>query len=246
MGENEQSKMIIFLHGNDFHKKQKKIVATILALQKKRPKTQFFLVNEESFNKRTLEDLIFGSGLFDEKHIVVLNNTFRNKEAEEYLMENLEELVNSSHVFLFSEDGVKKDILEKISAKAYLTEDISTHKINRTEFNLFSLTDAFGRRDKYLVWKLFNESLLSGKSPENIFNILFWSIKSMRSASISSSFKDAGMKPFPYNKSKKHSQNYKPDELEEISLRLLISLQKDRRGQKALRFSIENLILEKI
>lgn len=236
--------MIIFLYGNAFNKRYKKQKDIIKALKKKRPESEVFFMNEENFELGRMEELLYGSGLFDEKHIIVLTSLFKEKDSQKYILNNLKKISESSHVFVLVEDDVLPGQLKKLSEYTYMVEGVSSQKKTEKDFNFFSFTDAIGKRDKVVAWSLLSEGLVYGKDVEGFYNLFFWMIKGMRAAQVSSSAKEAGMKPFPYNKAKNYSKNYTPQELEKLSLKLIEASQKERKGINPLRFSIEKLILE--
>ncbi len=236
--------MIIFLYGNAFNKLHKKQKDIINSLKKKRPGSEVFFVNEETFDKGKMEELLYGRGLFDEKYITVLKNLLKNDDSQKYILSNLKNLKESPHVFILVEESVTKALLKKISEYSYIVEDISLKKTIEKDFNIFSFTDAVGERDKLKAWIILNEGLMYGKDIENFYNLFFWLIKGIKAAQIFSSFTDAGMKPYPYNKARLYSKNYTPQELEKISLELLNAPQKERKGITSLRSSVERLILD--
>ncbi len=236
--------MIIFLHGNAFDKRQKKFERIISSLRKKRPTSELFSLNEENFSEGQMEELLFGSGLFDEKHIVILNNITRIKDTGGRIFGKLDKMAESVHVFIILEDEPTPDIYKKISERAHMTEGFERIEKREREPNVFSFTDAIGERDRRKAWTLFNLNIFHGRDPEEFHGLALWMIKNMRAAKVSMSPKDAGMKPYPYKKAKVYSENYSSGELEELSMDLIEALRKDRRGETPLRSSLERILLE--
>lgn len=236
--------MILFLYGNDFQRRQKKLKKTTLTLKEKRPDSEIFYINESNFKVNWLEELIYSKGLFDEKHIVVLSNVFQNKDAETFITKNLKKISESSHVFILTEESLEKNSFKKISKQSYLTEEFHLNKKETEEdFNIFSFTDAVGRRDSWNAWKLLNIGLFKNKDTESFYNLTLWMIKGMYAAKKFDSAKDANMKPFPFNKAKIYSKNYSEQELERLSFQLIKASLKNRKGETPLLYSLEKIII---
>lgn len=88
-------------------------------------------------------------------------------------------------------------------------------------FNTFSLAEALAKRDKKNLWVLLQEANMAGARPEEIVGILWWQLKAMRLAAITSSATEAGMKDYPYNKAKAALKKYSTEELSVLSTALL-------------------------
>ncbi len=111
------------------------------------------------------------------------------------------------------------------------------------EFNIFALTDALGARDKKRAWVLYQQALAAGLSAEEIFFKIVWQVKSMLVALKTKSVGETDMKPFPYTKAKSFLKNFKPDELETLSLNLVVGYQKARRGEGEVETLTEKILL---
>jgi len=112
-----------------------------------------------------------------------------------------------------------------------------------SDFNLFSLTDALGARDKKRAWILYEQALLSGIPAEKVFFQLVWQVRSMLLASKTKSALEADMKPFPYSKAKGFLKNFKDGELEVLSEKLVTGHVLARRGEGEIETLIEKIIL---
>jgi hypothetical protein len=121
-------------------------------------------------------------------------------------------------------------------------EEISVAK-GRSEFNIFSLTDAIGARDKRQAWILYQKALASGLSAEEIFWRVAWIVKSMLLASKTKNYSETDMKEFPYRKAKGYASNFSPAELENLSEGIVVGYHKARRGIGEIETLIEKLIL---
>ena len=85
---------------------------------------------------------------------------------------------------------------------------------------------------------------MNGASPEEIQGILFWMLKSMALATKSKTAKEAGLKPFVFNKARTFAGNYTLLELE-TRIRTLSTLpQHARRENTPLEVRLERFILK--
>ena len=112
------------------------------------------------------------------------------------------------------------------------------------EFNIFTLTDALGARNKKEAWTLYQKALAAGVSADEIFFKIFWQVKSMLLASKTKSVSETDMKPFTYNKSKSFTNNFKQEELEKLSEDLVTGFILARRGEGEIETLLEKILLK--
>ena len=124
-------------------------------------------------------------------------------------------------------------------------EDIEKMPLDKkgNEFNIFSLTDAVGARNKKEAWVLYQKALLAGVSAEEIFFKLFWQVKSMLIVSKVKGVGETDMKPFTYNKAKSFLKNFTQNELEKLSEDLVTGYILARRGGGEIETLIEKILL---
>src|SRR5690606_36911869 len=65
----------------------------------------------------------------------------------------------------------------------------------RPDFNIFTITDAVGARDKRRAWVLYMQALAAGFSAEEVFFKIVWQVKSMLIARKTASVVETDMKP---------------------------------------------------
>ena len=111
------------------------------------------------------------------------------------------------------------------------------------EFNIFSLTDAIGARDRRGAWIIYQRALSQGVAPEEIFWKIVWQVKSLLLASKTESAEEAGMKTYPYSKAKGYLKNFEVGELLSLSEGLVLGYHDVRRGQGDMETCIEKTIL---
>lgn len=116
-------------------------------------------------------------------------------------------------------------------------------KAERSDFNIFSFTDALGARDKKQAWILYHKALTSGLSAEELFYKAVWIVKTMMLAGKSRSAEEAGLNPFVYKKAQSFLKKFKKGEVEKLSEDLVIGYHEARRGKGDLETALEKIIL---
>lgn len=236
--------MIYFIFGDNRTKVQNTAHGVVAVLQKKRPDALTFRITGDEWNKDSFAGIAGGQGLFESKYIVVLDSVFENEEAAEYLESELADLKTADHAFVFVEYSPKvatKKILDKFSEKSWDVAD--DKKVKKESFNVFSLTDALGERNRRKLWVLYQKALMSRSEPEEIHGILFWQIKSLLLVAQSKSADEAGLKPFVWSKSKKFLNNYSIAELKKMSGEMVDLYHCSRLESGSLEDEVERFVL---
>lgn len=236
--------MLYVLYGSDIEKGKDKLHGLVESLQKKKPDASIFRIDDEHFDTSQLSELIEGQGLFENKYIVVFDSVFANAEAQEAVLKNLASIADSQNIFIILEGKLDKKTISRLEKKAEKVQvfegEVSKKK---EEFNIFSLTDALGRRDRKVLWVLYRKAKQRGIPDEEIHGILFWQVKSMLLSSGAKNSDDAGLNPFVYRKSLQFLKNYTDEEVKKLSS-TLVSLSHDaRRGLHEFDIALERFIL---
>lgn len=242
--------MIIFVYGSDVDVVRKKAIQHVEGLRAKRPDAGFFTMNDETFNEVQFEELIFGQGLFDKKFVVHLNRALQNSDAREFVVKHLDELAESENAFVISENTLTKPTcnkIEKVAYKTYVYDQKNAPKKNEG-FNIFTLGDALGRRDRKGLWVLYSSAIRMGVEPAQIHGVLSSNVRTMalaaRAESEGVSLEGSGVHPFALTKAKGALKNYSSDELEHISRRLVRMYHDSRAGGEDLKIALERFVLE--
>ena len=262
--------MIYLLHGEDTEKARTKAHELVDSLRAKKPDASFFKIEAAQFSAEKLDELINSQGLFESKYIVLLDRVFENKEAKEQLIGSRKELAESPHIFILLEGKVDKAALtklEKVAAKAQVFEvggaggssggfgggaggkgrqfavGETGGQFSISEFNIFSLGDAFGRRDKKELWFLFSKAALRNIPAEEIPGILFWAWKSMALAAASKDAAEAGINPYVFQKSSGFAKNFSANELATMGARLVRMSHDAHRGKTDFDIELERFVL---
>jgi DNA polymerase III delta subunit len=225
--------MIYLLYGTDTDKARGKLNDLVGSLLKKKPDASHLKITDESFDPAQLEELIGSMGLFSSKAIIEVVNAFRNKDAKEIVLKKLKEIKESENIFVFLEGELDKATLAKFEKNSEKIQEFQSHSAEAprdTKFNIFSLTEAFGKRDKKQLWVLYTKAKMKDVADEEIHGILFWQLKAILQASAAKSAGEAGLNPFVYQKSLGFSKNFKPEELRATSSKLVSLYHDARRG----------------
>ncbi len=242
--------MIIFVYGTDIDKVREVSRKHLDTLIGKRPDAGFFKMDDETFNEAKFEELIFSQGLFDKKFIVHLDRALSNKDAREFITKHLKELAESENAFVITESKLAKPTFEKIKKVAFKTEVFEaphTAMVDKPEFNIFSLADALGRKDKKQMWVLLYKALRSGTTPEQIHGTLFAQVKNMafikRAEKDKEKTSELGLHPFVVKKATGFTKNFSQEELEKLSRKLVTIYHDARRGGDELPVALEKFVL---
>lgn len=247
--------MLYFLHGNDTENIQKKTNSLVSSLLKKKPNASFFKINTDNFKESDFEELLFGQALFEQKYIVQVNFVFEDLEIQKYLLGKLKEISSSDNVFIFQEKKITKAILNKIEKHANKLQEFSktenkgrlfaTEKgdFNLSDFNIFDVTTALGKRDKRNLWVLYQKTKYRNIPTEEVSGLLFWQIKAMLQTSKAKNYQETDLKPFVFGKAKIYLKNYSEKELRKMGSDLISIYHQARRSGTPFELALERFIL---
>jgi len=229
--------MIYFLHGTDKDKARSKAHELYESLLKKKPDASFFKIEAEKWSETEFDEKIESQGLFENKFIVYLDNVFQNKVAKEYILKKIAEVAESQNVFIFLEGKVDKASLTKIEKKGGKLQVFEEtggkgrkfgmgeqRPLNLKDFNIFSLTDVFARRDKKSLWVLFVKAKTFDIPAEEIHGVLFWKLKQMQLNPMS-------------------ARNFTLPEMKSLSMKMVTIYHEAHRGMYELDSALEQMIL---
>ncbi len=233
--------MIYFLHGNIAKDKARELVAS---LQKKKPDASAVTLALENWNTTRFEEATHGQGLFEPKSIALFTDLLQQEPSRQAVLERLAQLQESENIFVFVEAKVDKKTLTRIEKYAEKVQESDTDvPVVKKDFNIFSLTDAFGRRDRRSLWVLYQKALSHNAAAEEVHGILFWQLKSMLVAAESSSAKESGLAPFVFMKARGFLRNFTTDELKDLSRKLVRLYSNARHGLVEFEIGLEQFIL---
>jgi len=246
--------MIYFYYGTDTESARKKAKITVDSLLSKKPDATLIKIGDEDLTLDKILELSGGQALFSSKYIVFFYRTLDNKENKELILKNLKELADSDNIFIFAEGKMDKVSLTKIEKHAEKVQSFEkdAKTLNKKEklaligekIDFFEFADALGRRDKRGLWVLYQDALFEQVPAEEVHGIFFWQVKSMLLAKKCKTPSEANMKPFPFEKSRGYSRNYKDGELEDMSSKLVTMYHEAHRGNIDFFVALEKFILE--
>jgi len=237
--------MIYFIYGNNFLKSRDKLREILDSFIKKNPESSYLKIDKENWSENYLEEMLQVQGLFQNKYVVVLDLLFENKDIAEMILERMDDLKESSNIFIIIENEPTKEIVKKISKFSEKTQEFSLKEIKGKpkEFNIFLLTDTLGTKDKKNLWILYEKAKRSGVDPEEIHRILFWQVRALSSVVSSKNAEEAGLNPFVFKKSLGFSKNFSKKEILKLSSELVRIYHDARKGIMDLDIALERFIL---
>ncbi len=241
--------MLYFIYGNNTIVAKKKQQEVLTTLRAKRPNSSFVVLDNENFTEAKLDELIQGGGLFDEKHIIALNNLFSDKIWSEVVRTRIAEMTESQSAFVCREENVDAKALKEIEKRAYKVLHFGKKEEGRWRDEsvvLFAIGDAVGEGKGEKAWALYQKALRKDFSTEEIHGAIFWQIKSIAIAKRARSASESGLSPFVFQKSSRYAKNFEDTELKD-ALHALVSLYHDSRSEdgERLETGLEKFLLEK-
>ncbi len=240
-------KMIYLFHGTDGGKAREEARIFTDTLSEKFGGIRVERIYPDELTIDKLNELVLSRGLFEKPRIIVLDGTLEDETAATMVLKEAEKMASSPDTLVLLEESVDKEKLQILKDKA---EKIFSFDSNggegiKKEFNVWSITDAFGRRDRKEVWIYYQKAVLAGVSPEDIHGLLVWQAKNILMAKKwgSEGAQKFGIKPFVWNKAKSFSINFKNEEIIGLSSRLNDIYHNQRSGAGALGEELEKLIL---
>jgi DNA polymerase III delta subunit len=234
--------MLYFLYG-DVSKAAQKARSMVDALLLKQPDAARFKIDSQNWSEGDIEGLLHGQGLFSQRYIIEFRHLSETSDTAESVISFLPEISESENIFIWVDRDISAKHLKEIEKHATKVQEFKSEpKIAKPEFNLFSLGDALIERNKQKLWVLFQDAL-SFFPAEEIHGTLFWQMKSIALTTRVDNPEDAGMKAFPFNKSKSALKKYSKKEITEMLENLLKVSHEARRGKHDFGVALERWIL---
>jgi hypothetical protein len=233
--------MLYFIHGdpNKIFEKAQKMADSLL---NKKPDASLFKINQDNFSEDKIDELLGGQGLFVNKYIVSMSRLLEKAEIADFVLDNIEKFKESDNIFIWTEEKITKPQLKKIEKNSEKVQDFEPPQKPENKIDVFSITDLFAKKDKKNLWIKYVE-LIKEVPPEEIYGILWWQTKSLLLASKTNSAKEAGMKDYPYKKSKGYLKNFKEGEIEEVAFNLVKLYHQSRVRGEDIALNLEKFLL---
>ncbi len=193
-------------------------------------------IEAHEFEVGRITELASTESLFGEQLVYVLESPSNDEVFLKEVLDAGSLIKASSTVVIVVEGKILAPLKKKYEkyAEVFFNQDAKNES-----FNAFLLTDALAKKDKRLLWVLLQEAWAAGKSDEELIGILWWQLKALRLASITSSASEAGMKDYPYKKAKSALAHFPITELETLSHSLLTLYHDGHSGKVSLREGLE-------
>ncbi len=236
--------MIYLIYGNDKQKVIAKSGELVAALREKKPDAVFTRLNAEQFTAEAVRELCAGRGLFEAKQIIHLAWVGERKEQKEVLIDAADDMAKSEHIFIVSEGALDAKSKKALEAKAEKVQVYSSEKEKSAEFPIFSLADAFARKDKKSMWVLYTKAKRAGVEDEQMHGILLWQLKALVLAKKTKTAQEAGLNPYVFSKATSAAQKWTDEELQNSYFRAVSMYHTARRGQFSFESGLERYLLE--
>jgi DNA polymerase III delta subunit len=236
--------MIYLIYGNDKQKVIAKSGDLVMALREKKPDAVFTRLNAEQFSAELVRELCAARGLFEAKQIVHLAWVGERKEQKEILLDTAGDMAKSEHIFIISEGVLDAKSKKALEAKAEKVQVYSSEKEKTAEFPIFSLADAFSRKDKKSMWVLYTKAKRAGVEDEQMHGIVLWQIKALILAKKTKTPQEAGLNPYVFSKASAAAKQWTDDELQNTYFRAVSMYHNARRGLFSFEHGFERYLLE--
>ncbi len=237
--------MIYLIYGND----RAKGLRRFQELRKKLSEggVNVVTVPEGGVSGETLDESASARGLFGETTLFILDSILEKKVEQEIVTSHTEELAHSLNYFLIFEPTFAKEFTTEVVLRTKESFEYVLAKVDtRPAFNIFSLGDALGNRNKKDLWVLYQQAVFSGLESEEICGTLLWSVKNMALMKSVRSGDDAGLNPFVAKKSRGFAMKYTTEEIAKLSSALVRAYHEAHRGGEPMSISLERFILGNI
>jgi DNA polymerase III delta subunit len=234
--------MLYVYHGTNTTKIANQATTLVASLKKRRPDAEVFSFEGETLRGADLEALVAAQGLFVQRSIVVIRESFAVEASREVVLPQLERLAASENIFIVVEGKLAAAHKRSLEKHAEKVEEHTT-ATKEQAFNVFALAGHLGERSRQKLWIGYQEALRAGIEPESIYGTLMWTLRGMLAASRTESAAEAGMKDYPYRSAKGNARNYTPEELTTLSRNLLRVYHEARRGAFEFRVGLERWLL---
>ena len=153
--------MIIFLYGPDTYRSRQKLTDIIdyyKRIHKSGLNLKYF--DGKDLNFQAISDELQSASIFKERKLIVLENSFLNKDFKKEFLENCEKFINSKEIILFYEDGQisENDSLSKFLRKHAKSQEfqlLGGQKLKswvKKEFEKYRCQITDGALEKLIEW----------------------------------------------------------------------------------------------
>jgi DNA polymerase III delta subunit len=231
--------MLYVFHGTDTHLVRTKAFARAHECASREHK-EITRVYGDACDTSYLLSLAEGVSLFGGNEVILIDTPRKDEEDGEALRSSLVAFAESPNHIIIIEG--KLTAAEKKMYTAHAAECVACEGSEKTQsYNVFQFTDALLERDKKKAWMQLVAS--DGVPHEEIVGVLFWQLKIMRIAAMTTDSGETDIKPFVYAKAKRALSKYTLSELDRMSQELLELYHDAHGGKRDMAWGLERWLL---
>lgn len=233
--------MLYLIYGNDREEGR----AQFRALRDKflREGVNIENIQEGNISEKMFDEKSSARGLFGDITLFIFDNVIQKREEQEIFASRAGKLKDSKNYFLVFEPSLLKDIAKEIVRDTTESFEYSKKTDDRPPFNIFSLGDALGERNKKELWVLYQQAVGAGCSSEEISGTIFWAIKNMALLKQARKGDDSGLNPFVARKARVFASHYTREEIISLSRQMISLYHEAHRGGEPMDIALERFIL---
>ena len=233
--------MLQLYFGNDSTKVRE--AANAAALQDVQShSSRLIRIESEDFLVGMLLDVVGSVSLFGGQEVYLIDTPSEVPEMYDEVIGSLSEMASSVNIFIVMEQGLLAPEKKKWQKHTTVFEEFT--RVVGERFNVFSMAEALAKRDKKTLWILLCEAKQAGLVAEEIIGTLWWQLKALRLATMTTSAVEADMKEYPYQKAKQALKNFKAGELDKLSSGLLRVYHDGHGGVRDIDLGLEEWVLK--
>jgi len=215
--------------------------ATAFADVNMSPEGTLTTLDASSYAPGQIADALGASSLFGGEEWFVIDTPADNADLAEEVKNSLKEMSESRNTFLILEGALLAPAKKTYAKYADSSEEFTAAKSER--FNTFAMADALASKNRRQLWVLLQEATANGAAAEELIGILWWQLKALRLAEVTSNAAEAGMKDFPYNKAKRALATFTPGEVTVLSQSLIELYHAGHAGVRDIDIALEQWVL---
>ena len=205
------------------------------------PPTATTPIDPTSYQSGQLADALGATSLFGGVEVYLIDNPTTSVDLQTDITDKVLEMSESPNVFIILADSLSANLKKIYTKHATNLEEFTLTKPE--PFNPFLLADALLDRNRRRLWVLLQEAVANGRTAEEIVNILWWQLKILRLAEITTNATTAGVKDYPYNKAKRALTKFKTGEVSRLTHSLLVLYHEGHAGERDMAIALEEWVL---
>lgn len=211
---------------------------------RKYPNAQRLSFTEETLDAKEIFDAASQQSLFGGAYLVSCFRLSENAVIKEIFSDLIAVMWKSENHFLLFEHSLDKKSLALIEEHGKLYSFVPA--TTALEYNVFSLPQKVGERDRKGAWIELQRARMVGVSDDELLRPLLWQMKTIllvHPALGGASVEESGLKPTVYSRALSYGENYSREELNELSFALAMLPSRVVSGEVEMDIALESIIL---